>query len=328
MIGSSGVRTAEPAAALSPSKSAAARPGAQGTAAAHGRRRRHWLPYLLALPILAYEVVFILYPIGQGIASSFTRTDVGRPVTFVGTANYQRMLGDPSFWVVVLHTLVYMLGVIGLSIGAGLGAALLFNRPFVGRVLARSLLTLPWSFPDVPTVLVFVWILNPQFGVMNVFARLLPWIQQNQRWLLNADLAMLSIVLISAWKAFPFYSLVILAALQGIPSERYEAARVDGANAVQLFRHIILPGIAPTLLLLVVLAAIFSFKQFSIIYLLTGGGPAGATETLVVRIYNTAFRFYDFSYSATLGVAGFLMAMSIVCVFMAVQKHDEAELSY
>jgi multiple sugar transport system permease protein len=301
-----------------------------GTSSRVARRgRSYWLPYLLALPILAYEAVFILYPIGQGMASSFTRIDVGRPVTFVGLANYQRMLTDVSFWVVELHTLVYMAGVIGVSIGAGLAAALLFNRPFVGRVFARGLLTLPWSFPDVPTVLVFVWILNPQFGVMNVFARLLPWIQQNQRWLLSPDLAMLSIVVISAWKAFPFYSLVILAALQGIPSERYEAARVDGANALQLFRHIIIPGISPTLLLLVVLAAIFSFKQFSIIFLLTGGGPAGATETLVVRIYNTAFRFYDFSYSATLGVAGFLMAMSIVFVFIAAQKQDEAaELGY
>ncbi len=297
-------------------------------AAAPSRRRRNWLPYALALPIVAYEIVFILYPIGQGVASSFTRTDVGRPVTFIGLANYQRMLTEPSFWLVLLHTLVYMLGVIGLSIGAGMGAALLFNRAFVGRAFGRGLLTLPWAFPDVPTVLVFVWILNPQFGVMNVFARLLPWIQQNQRWLLDANLAMLSIVLISAWKAFPFYSLVILAALQSIPSERYDAARADGANALQLFRHIIIPGIAPTLLLLVVLASIFSFKQFSIIYLLTGGGPAGTTETLVVRIYNTAFRFYDFSYSATLGVAGLVIAFSIVLVFMAAQKHDETEFGY
>ncbi len=301
---------------------------AAALASVGGRRRRNWLPYVLALPIVAYEAIFILYPIGQGIASSFTRTDVGRPVTFIGLANYQRMLTDPSFWMVVLHTLVYMVAVIGVSIGAGLLSALLFNRAFVGRVFARGLLTLPWSFPDVPTVLVFVWILNPQFGVMNVFARLLPWIQQNQRWLLNADLAMLSIVLISAWKAFPFYSLVILAALQSVPSERYDAARVDGANALQLFRHIIIPGITPTLLLLVVLAAIFSFKQFSIIFLLTGGGPAGSTETLVVRIWNTAFRFYDFSYSATLGVAGLLMAFSIVLVFMAAQKQDEAEFGY
>jgi multiple sugar transport system permease protein len=317
MMQTSGAGTAHPAAVLAPVERASPRRG-----------RRNWLPYMLALPILAYEVVFILYPIGQGMASSFTRTDVGRPVTFVGLANYQRMLTDPSFWVVIVHTLVYMLGVIAASIGAGLLSALLFNRAFVGRAFARGLLTLPWSFPDVPTVLVFVWILNPQFGVMNVFARLLPWIQQNQRWLLNADLAMLSIVLISAWKAFPFYSLVILAALQSIPSERYDAARADGADALQLFRHIIIPGITPTLLLLVVLAAIFSFKQFALIFLLTGGGPAGSTETLVVRIWNTAFRFYDFSYSATLGVAGFLMAMSIVLVFMAAQKHNETEFGY
>jgi multiple sugar transport system permease protein len=320
MLQPSRAGAAGPAAVVSPSEAVSAPVGRRG--------RRDWLPYLLAVPILAYETVFILYPIAQGMGSSFTRTDVGRPVTFVGLANYQRMLTDPAFWLVILHTLVYMLGVIVLSIGAGLLSALLFNRRFVGRAFARGLLTLPWSFPDVPTVLVFVWILNPQFGVMNVFARLLPWIQQNQRWLLDSNLAMLSILLISAWKAFPFYSLVILAALQSIPSERYEAARVDGANSLQLFRHIVIPGISPTLLLLVVLASIFSFKQFAIIFLLTGGGPAGATETLVVRIYNTAFRFYDFSYSATLGVAGFVMAMSIVLVFMAVQKQDEAELAY
>jgi len=286
------------------------------------------LPYMLAGPILAYEVVFLLYPIAQGIASSFTKVDLGHPSIFIGFSNYQRMLTDPAFWLVVFHTVLYMACVIVVAIGAGLGAALLFNRPFVGRTFARGLLTLPWSFPDVPTVMVFIWILNPSFGVMNVFARLLPWITQNQKWLLNQNLALLCIVVISAWKAFPFYSLVILAALQSVPSERYEAARVDGANSIQLFRYITLPGITPTLLLLVVLAAIFSFKQFALIFLLTGGGPAGATETLVVRIYNTAFRFYDFSYSATLGVAGLVMATTLVIIFMAVQRHQDADLAY
>lgn len=303
-------------------------PRSRAALPARARPKLNLLPYLLAGPILAYEFVFLLYPIAQGVASSFTKVDLGRPAVFIGFANYQRMLTDPAFWLVVLHTVLYMVCVIVVAIGAGLGAALLFNRPFIGRTFARGLLTLPWSFPDVPTVLVFVWILNPTFGVMNVFARLLPWINQNQKWLLNPGLALLCIVLISAWKAFPFYSLVILAALQSVPSERYEAARVDGANGVQLFRYITLPSITPTLLLLVVLAAIFSFKQFTLIFLLTGGGPAGATETLVVRIYNTAFRFYDFSYSATLGVAGLVMATTIVLVFLAVQRHQDAELGY
>src|SRR6266511_5155301 len=108
-----------------PAASAAANRAA-ALARVGGRRRRNWLPYVLALPIVAYEAIFILYPIGQGIASSFTRTDVGRPVTFIGLANYQRMLTDPSFWLVLLHTLIYMVCVIGMSIGAGLLAALLF----------------------------------------------------------------------------------------------------------------------------------------------------------------------------------------------------------
>ena len=138
---------------------------------------------------------------------------------------------------------------------------------------------------------------------------------------------MLSVVLITAWKGFPFYSLVILAALQTVPAELAEAARVDGATKVQAFFAVTLPGITPTLLLLTVLASIYSFKQFTLIWLLTGGGPSGATETIVIEIYNTAFRFYDFPYAGALGVAGFVMALSIALVFLAVQRRQELEVS-
>ena len=132
-------------------------------------------------------------------------------------------------------------------------------------------------------------------------------------------------VLIASWKAFPFYSLVILAALQAIPSELYEAARVDGANPLQLFWHITIPGIITTLELLVVLASIFSFKQFTIIFLMTGGGPSGATETIVIRIYNTAFRFYDYSYATALGVAGFIISLVIAFFFVVLQARRAQE---
>ncbi len=120
---------------------------------------------------------------------------------------------------------------------------------------------------------------------------------------------------------------MILAALQTVPSELAEAARVDGATKVQAFFAVTLPAISPTLLLLTVLASIFSFKQFTIIWLLTGGGPAGATDTIAIEIYNTAFRFYDFPYAGALGVAGFLMALSIALVFLAVQRRQELEVS-
>lgn len=293
---------------------------------AFARRRPALLPYALVLPILAYEGFLILYPIAQGIAGSFTRAELGGgPGPWVGLANYRRMLADPGFWRVLSTTLTYMVSLIGVAVGAGLGAALVMNRAFRGRTVARALMTLPWAFPDVPTVLVFTWMLNPTFGVVNVFARLLPWVAENPKWLLDPTLAMASIILVTAWKAFPFYSLVILAALQTVPAELYEAARVDGAGATQSFRRVTLPSILPTLLLLVVLACIFSFRQFTIIFLLTGGGPAGATETLVVRIYNTAFRFYDFSYGATVGVTGFVVALAIALIFLAVQMRQDAE---
>lgn len=286
-----------------------------------------FLPYLLALPILAYEAIFILYPIFLGLRSSLYKQPLGGPPVWAGLDNYRRMLADPAFWAVMRTTIVYMLAVVAVAIGIALFSALILNRQFRGRTFARGLMTVPWAFPDVPTVLIFLWMLNPNFGVMNVFASFLPWIDQNPTWLLDQRLAFVSVVLVTAWKGFPFYSLVILAALQGVPNELVEAARIDGASPRQTFFAVTLPVISPTLLLLTVLASIYSFKQFTIIWLLTGGGPVGATETIVIRIYNTAFRFYDFSYAAALGVAGFLLAMTVALVFLAIQRRQEREVS-
>lgn len=290
------------------------------------RRKISFLPYTLALPILIYEAIFILYPIEQGLEASFQKqASIGRPPAWVGLANYRRLIHEAAFWHSMRQTLIYMFAVIIVAVGAGLGTALLLNRGFVGRTFARGVMMLPWAFPDVPTVLVFLWMLNPNFGVMNVFARWLPWVDQNQKWLLDSRLALICVILITAWKGFPFYSLVILAALQAVPSELADAARVDGANKAQAFFAVTLPCITPTLLLLTVLAAIFSFKQFTIIYLLTGGGPSGKTETIVIRVYQTAFRFHDFPYASALGAAGFLMTLSVAVVFLAIQRRQEIE---
>ena len=297
------------------------------TRATRPRKKLRLLPYMLVLPILLYEGLMILYPIAQGVYGSFTRIELAanRPATWIGWANYERMLNDPGFWKVMQTTLLFTVLVIVVAVGIGLFTALLFNRPFRYRPAARALLMLPWAFPEVPVVMIFIWILSPQFGVVNVLARLIPGVTQNPQWLQVPELAMGWMVLIASWKAFPFYSLVILAALQGVPRELYEAAKVDGASPLQLFRSITLPGIGTTLELLVVLASIFSFKQFTIIYLMTGGGPSGATETIVMRIFNTAFRFYDYSYAAAIGVAGFLVSLVIAFVFILLQARRTRE---
>lgn len=290
------------------------------------RSRFSLLPYLMAIPILLYEGLFVLYPIYEGIKSSFyTQANLGTAPTWVGLKNYQRLIHDDFFWNSLKQTFIFMFGVIVLSISFGLLSAVVMNRAFFGRSVARGIITLPWAFPDVPAALIFIWMLNPQFGVMNLFASWLPWVENNPKWLLDPHLAMASVIVVTAWKGFPFYSLVILASLQTVPSELTEAARVDGASRWQAFRAVTFPYIMPTLMLLVVLAAIYAFKQFTMIWLLTGGGPAGATETIVIRIYQTAFRFYDFSYAATIGVAGFLVVLCISLIFLYIQRRQELE---
>ena len=296
-------------------------------AARRARRRLHLLPYALALPIILYEIVMIVYPIAQGIYGSFQQIELAAnsPPTWVGLANYRRMLSDPDFWHVMRTTLIFTALVIVVAIGAGLFTALLFNRPFRFRPVARAMLMMPWAFPEVPVVMIFIWILSPQFGVVNILARMIPGVTENPQWLQVPTLAMGWVVLIASWKAFPFYSLVILAALQAVPQELYEAAKVDGATSLQLFWNVTIPNISTTLELLVVLASIFSFKQFTIIYLMTGGGPSGATETIVMRIFNTAFRFYDYSYATAIGVAGFIVSLVIAFFFIILQARRAEE---
>lgn len=286
------------------------------------RSRQGSLAYTLVLLIVGYLAVFILFPIAQQFLTSFSNNVVGiDKVQWVGLRNYERLFDDEDFWFAVQVTLFYMFFVVVGAVSLGLLSALLLNRKFRGRNLARSAIAVPWAFPEISAVLVFIWMCNPTFGVMNVFARLFPGIETNLNWLSDPNLAMPLVIAISIWKAFPFTFLVILAALQAIPREIYEAAEVDGANRLQALRHVTIPEITPTLLLMAVLMEIFSFKQFTLIWLTTGGGPyGGITETLVLRIYQTAFRFFDLAYGATLGVAAFVIVLGLTILFVIAQQ--------
>lgn len=290
-------------------------------------RRRNTLPYLLVFLIVGYLSVFILFPIAQQFLTSFSNNVVGvDAVRWVGLRNYERLIRDDGFWFAVRVTIIYMFFVVVGSVSLGLFSALLLNRAFRGRSAARSAIAIPWAFPEISAVLVFLWMCNPTFGVMNIFARLIPGIDQNLNWLSDPNLALPLVIVLSIWKAFPFTFLVILAALQAVPRDLYEAVEVDGASRLQAFRFITIPEIAPTLLLMAVLMSIFSFKQFTLIWLTTGGGPyGGITETLVLRIYQTAFRFFDLAYGATLGVAGFVIVLGLTLLFVyAQQRQDRA----
>ena len=286
------------------------------------RRRRAATPYLLAGPVVLYLGVVLLYPIGQSIATSFTSTQLlsATTPTWVGLANYQRMFTDASFGSSVVTTFVYSILVVVTTLLTSVAVALLMNATFRGRSVARAAMTLPYAFPEVAAVLLFAWMLSQQFGVVNVFVRWLLPIPANLPWLTEPKLGMLSVLTVTVWKIFPFYSLVVLTALQTVERELYEAARMDGAGPIAAFWHVTLPSIAPTLGIMTVLVTIFSFRRFTLIYLLTGGGPAHATKTLVIRVYDTAFRFFDLSYGATLGVAGLVLTALITIIYFVVQR--------
>jgi multiple sugar transport system permease protein len=303
----------------------AARSPAVAGVVARRRAKPLITPYLLALPVVVYVGALVAYPIAQGIYTSFTRTELlsSAPPIWVGLANYERMLRDPGFWRSLLTTGTYTVLVVILTLVTSVATALLMHARFFGRSAARAAITLPYAFPEVAAVLLWAWMFSQQFGVLNVFARWLLPIPENLPWLTEPRLAMASVLAVTLWKIFPFYSLVVLTALQTVEAELYEAARIDGAGPIASFWHVTLPGIAPTLGIMTLLVTIFSFRRFTVIFLLTGGGPADSTQTLVIKVYQSAFRFYELSYGAALGVAGLLVTLVIAAAYFAIQRRGQ-----
>lgn len=284
------------------------------------------LPYLLTLPIILLVALLVVYPISQAIWTSLTDKTLGAAVdekiNFVGLRNYNSLLHSPTFLASLRITTTYALLNVVFSVGAGLLTAILVNKKFRGRGGIRALMTAPWAFPDIASVIIFIWILNSAFGVVGILNQHLPF-DTSGGWLTSSPYAFVSIIVMSMWKTFPFYSIVFLAALQGVPEDLTEAATVDGAGPFQRFKTVTLPSIRPTFVLLALLAFIFAFRQFSMIYLTTGGGPERDTETLVLAVYNTAFKYYDLALSSAIGVVGLIFTFLIAIAFLTLQSRAE-----
>lgn len=270
--------------------------------------------------------LLVVYPISQAIWTSLTDKTLGAAVdekiNFVGLRNYNSLLHSPTFLASLRITTTYALLNVVFSVGAGLLTAILVNKKFRGRGGIRALMTAPWAFPDIASVIIFIWILNSAFGVVGILNQHLPF-DTSGGWLTSSPYAFVSIIVMSMWKTFPFYSIVFLAALQGVPEDLTEAATVDGAGPFQRFKTVTLPSIRPTFVLLALLAFIFAFRQFSMIYLTTGGGPERDTETLVLAVYNTAFKYYDLALSSAIGVVGLIFTFLIAIAFLTLQSRAE-----
>ena len=273
----------------------------------------------LITPVLILLILTVGVPIVAGVVTSLQRVRLNLPTlnsNFVGLENYERMLGSQDFWHSMSVSAVYTVGSVALTFVLGLGTALLFSRATKWSAIARTVTLLPWATPVVAGSLVWGVMYDYDSGILNRIIHLLPGNLHNVPWLIDPRVALWSVILVDAWHTFPLAMVLLLAGIQGIPRELYEAAAVDGASVLQRFRFVTLPCLAPISNVTLLLLAVWAFRRFDIVYLLTRGGPGDATATLTMNTFDRAFRYYDLSYSATLGVATMIISAFMAAIYL------------
>jgi len=264
-------------------------------------RRFLSLPFLLVAPTVAVLLALSVYPLLYAVKVSL-RVGAGDAARWSG-GNFKRLLGDAFFRSALLHTFSYAALALTFEFLLGLGLALLLDRPLRGRGAFRALLLVPMMLPPVVVGVVWRLMLNPSFGAVNGTLKSAGVDTASLTWTASPALAFISVVAVDVWQWTPFMFLVLLAGLQAIPQEPYEAAMIDGASAWQTFAHITLPLLKPAMLVALLLRTMDLLRVFDQIFILTEGGPGFATETVSLYIYRTAFRFFDFGYAAAMSFA-------------------------
>lgn len=268
--------------------------------------------YLVSAPMLLYLAVILLIPILWGLYISFTNKMIGGQEQLVGLKNYLSLLQDAAFRRSVSNTVVYTFFSIMGKLIFGLIMALVLNFSFRGRNVARALMIIPWTLPNIVAVLNWRWIFSNTGGVANHLLQKLGLIDANLIWLGMPALAMVAVLTANIWRGSPFFGISILARLQTIPKDYYEAASIDGANALQQFFYITLPSIMDVTLLTMLVSTIWTINEFESVWLLTGGGPSGATEVIGVFSYRTAMTNLQLGK----GVAVSVLAMPVLLVLI------------
>lgn len=297
------------------------------------RRRRSplgskWTPYLFLAPAALFILVFQAVPLVQEVYLSFTRTTLLNPTRsqWVGLDNFKRIFGDPDFHRTLLITVVYVFACVVGAICAGLVVALLLNNGFRGRGVARALVTVPWAAPGIAVALIATWMFNAQYGIVNRFLDAVGLGVPGGAILDSPRYALPAVLATTIWQLFPFTSVVLLAALQAVPQDLNEAATVDGAGRWATFRAVTWQVIKPTVGLLALLMTIWSLRRFELIWLMTKGGPVGATQTLVIDLYSQAFDSKELGSAAAIGMVGVVISLIVITgsrlVARAVEKED------
>jgi multiple sugar transport system permease protein len=268
---------------------------------------------LLLAPAALLLLAAVGLPLARVLFLAFTRTELAGEVRIVGNGfgNFNRLAHDSRGWTAVRNTALFT----GVSVAAetilGTGIALVLHRNFRGRGAVRAVAILPWALPTAVMALAWGWIFNDSFGVANDILQRVGILSAPAAWLAKPASAMSAMILADVWKTTPFVAVIVLAGLQGIPGAVLEAARVDGLGPVQRFHRVVLPLLVPAIVVAVVFRAIQAYGAFDLVYVLTGGGPGGATETISLYAYNADFRYLDFGYGAAIAVSGSLLVIAL-----------------
>lgn len=280
------------------------------------------LPYLLIAPTVAVLLALSIYPLVYAIKVAF-QTGSGDSLRWT-FANFARIASDNFFLLALFRTLVYSTVALTFEFIIGLGLALLLDRPVRGRGLFRALLLIPMMLPPVVAGVVWRLMLNPDFGAINGTLKMIGINTENLTWTASPKLALASVIATDIWQWTPFMFLVLLAGLQAIPQEPYEAARIDGASEWQMFRHLTLPLLRPAILIALLLRTMDLLRVFDQIFILTEGGPGFATETVSLYIFRAAFRFFDFGYAAAMSFVLLIVTNIISAGYIRLLQKQEA----
>lgn len=281
-------------------------------------RRVPILPYVLLSPAVVVTLVIIFLPMVQAMFMSLHDYILWRPrdITFIWLENFAAALDDEVFWISLRHTAIWIGLTVPLQLLLGLATALLLNQDFRWRALARGLIIIPWALPSVVIGLMWSWIYNPNYGVLNDLLLRIGLIGQAVPWLATSETALYSIIVTLTWQGFPFFAVMILAGLQAIPRSYYEAAELDGATKWQQFWHITLPSLGGVLITATLLRIIWVANSIDVIYVMTGGGPGYATHTLPLYAFNRTYSGMDFGYGSALAVIFTLLLLVVVVAYL------------
>ncbi len=268
--------------------------------------------YKVNLPLIIFLGAVLVFPLIWGICISFTNKTIGGDAHFTGLKNYEKLISDPEYRRSIVNTIKFTALSIAFKTVLGMFMALALNQKFKGRNVVRALLMIPWTLPNIVVVYNWRWIFNSSGGVANHILKSLHLIDKDLVWFGSAGLALLTVVVANVWRGTPFFGVSILAKLQTISKDYYEAADIDGANIFQKFCYITFPEVKDVTILSALMSTIWTINEFETVYLLTGGGPNGATEVMNVYSYKTAMR----SMMLGRGIAVAVLAMPVLMLLI------------